>query len=339
MVFASDTASDVSDLFSRLDTFLTVTASGWTDRLLTTSDTYGFARTGAPDPIEVQFQWDGGTPEYVGIFQSTGFVAVGTAPGSHTNDSGQGVQSSTNATIATGRNVRLVNSSMPYWFFEGGGAGLDYCHVAVQVNAGPPPQIVHFGFGNLNKRGTYTGGAYCYGFARSGSNSSGIMNDGSILLDGLATNAGSMGPYVATLHAEGLQNTVAAERWLLVWGDASSANQGTDRGGNDRHFCQGGFRGGLSARFFARPSAQSVAGNIPMYPIPLMYLDTVPATDEAFSLGSMPDVYGVNIENFTAGQEISEGGETYVLFPSWRNDPGAGNDTRQQGIAYRKESL
>lgn len=329
MAFTQGSATDIADLFSDLSTFLT--SNGWTDRALTTGGSVGLAKTTATDPIEVQFRWDTGTPEYVGVYHSTGFTGVGTAPGNHTGDSGQGVVSGTNATIATGRHARLVNSTMPYWFFEGD----HYAHVVVQVNAGPPPQLIHFGMGNLVKRGSYTGGAYAYGAKRSTVSSTATMIDGSILLDGLASGSG-MTAFVASLHAEGLPNTVAAEEWLLVWADSTTANQGTDRNGDDRHFCQGGYRGGLSARFFARPSAQSVAGLIPMYPIPLFYRDLVPDPDRVTPLGEMPDVFGINVEHFNAGDEIVVGGDTYTLFPSWRNNGGAGNDTAYQGIAYKQ---
>jgi len=329
MAFEQGTASGVADLFDKLSTFLV--AEGWTDRALTTGGTKGFARTAAGDPIEVQFRWDTGTPGNVGVYHSLGFVGVGTVPGSHTDDSGQGVISGTNATIATGRHVPLIDSSMPYWFFEDD----YYCHVFVQVNAGPPPQIVSFGMGNLVKRGSYTGGAYCYGFKRSAVSSTSVMTDGSILLDGLASGSG-MTAFVASLHAESLANQTAAEEWYLVWADSTPANQGTDRNGDDRHFVQGGFRGGLSARFWARPSAQSVAGLIPMYPIPLFYRDVSVSPSRVYPLGTMPDVFGVNKEHFNAGDEVDQGGDTYVIFPSWRDDGGAGNDTRYQGIAHKK---
>jgi len=329
MAFEQGTASGVSDLFDKLSTFLV--ANGWTDRALTTAGTKGFARTAATDPIEVQFRWDTGTPANVGVYHSLGFVGVGTAPGSHTDDSGQGVISGTNATLATGRHVALVNSTMRYWFFEED----YYCHVCVEVNVGPPSQIVSFGMGNLVKLGTYTGGAYCYGFKRSGVASTGIMIDGSILLDGLASGT-AMTPFVATLHAELLAGQTAAEEWYLVWADSTAAFQGTDRAGDDRHFVQGGFRGGLPARFFARPSAQAVAGLIPMYSIPLYYRNIVPSPTHVYPLGHMPDVFGVNIEWFNPGDEVDVGGQTYVLFPSWRNNLGGGNETRFQGMAYRK---
>jgi len=336
MVYETGTASDIADLFDKLDTFLTSTASGWTDRGLTTGGTKGFARTGAPDQIEVQFRWDTGSPTAAAVYQSLDFDAVGTAPGNHTDDSGQGEISGSNATIITGRHCELVDSTMRYWFFEGGGASRDYCHVVVERVAGPPAQLVSFGFGNLLKIGSWTGGAYSYGFKRSGISSTPAMVDGSISLDGLTAGAG-MTPFFATLHAEGLQNLTASEKWLVVCGDANASNWGTDRAGEDRHFCQGGFRGGLTARFFARTSVQSISGLIPMYPIPLYYLDRDPSIDEIFSLGIMPDVRGVNIEHFLPGQELTVGSDTWVVFPSWRDNSGS-NDTRDQGIAYRKET-
>lgn len=333
MAFLQATATSIQDLFDDLSTFLV--ANTWTDRALTpSSGRKGFAHTGAPDQIEVQFRWDTGTPQFVGVYQSTGFTSAATDPGSHTNDSGQGVVSGTNATIGTGRNVKLVNGSMPYWFFEKH-SGDYYCHVAVQVAAGPPQQIYHFGFGCLRKFGTWTGGAYSYGMNLPAA-STATMPDGTILLDGLAIiGSASQRAFVGSLHAEGLQNMAGSTKWCLVWADSGA--QSTDRAGNARNFVQGWFRGGPVARFFARPAAQSLDGLVPTYPGgPLFYRDLVPATDELFPLGMQPDVVGVNIQNFAVGDQVydNETGNTYVVFPGWRNLTTGSNDTDYLGVGY-----
>lgn len=332
MAFEQGTASSAANLFSSLSTFLV--ANGWTDRGLTTAGSLGLSNAAGADTVEVQFRWDTGVEDHVGVYQSTGFTSIGTAPGNHTEDSGQGEISGTDATLALGRHVRMVGAtSLPYWFFQ----GTDYAHVVVRIVDGPPPQFVHFGMGNLVKRGTWTGGAYAYGHRRSLISTSPVGTDVSFLLDGLLAGI-AQNVFAATLHAEGLQGMGASDRWALVWGDISPSTQGTDRAANARHPCAGGYRSNVAARFFVRPSAQASAGLIPLVPIPVWYVDQAPSPSEVFPLGEMPDVFSFNIEHFNGGDTIDVGGETYIVFPSWRNAGTAANETRYQGIAYRQVS-
>lgn len=331
MSFQTGTATSVQDLFDDLGTFLTGTP-GWTDRALSTAGAEGYTLVGADDTINVQFRWDTSTPEYVGVYQSDNAGAASVVPGQETTDSGQGEISGTNTVLDDGRNVRLVNSSMPYWFFEDD----DYCHIVCEVFAGPPTQYVHFGMGVLNKRGDWTGGAYAYGWKRSTVSTNPLSADVNFSLDGHASGLGNR-DFQATLHVEGLKNQDVNGLWALVWGDSASA-QGDDRQTvpEPRVFVQGGFRSGLVPRLFGRPSSQLLSGNIPMYPIELFYRDRVPAIDEVTYLGQMPDVQGINISNFVGGQEIEIGSDTWIVFPSWRNGQTSSNETREQGIAYKK---
>jgi hypothetical protein len=52
----------------------------------------------------------------------------------------------------------------------------------------------------------------------------------------------------------------------------------------------------------------------------------------------MPDVRGVNIDQFEAGDERVIGGDTWVMFPAFRKGT-TGSDTsatKHQGIMYKK---
>ncbi len=322
----------MQDLFDDLGTFLTGTP-GWTDRALSTAGAEGYTFAGTDDTIEVQFRWDTTTPEFVGVYQSVTSGAASVIPGNEVDDSGQGqITAFSNTTADDERNVRLLDGSMPYWFFEDN----DYCHVVVEIAAGPPRQYAHFGMGVLLKRGDWTGGAYSYGWQRSPTSTNPLSTDVSFVLDGFTRSIGNR-PFVGTLHVSGLNDQPASGLWALVWGDSATA-PGNDRQTvpRGRAFVQGGMRAGLAARSFGRPSSTLLSGLIPAYPIELFYRNHVPVTDEVMYLGQMPDVQGFNIANFVGGQELSVGADTWILFPTWRNGQTSSNETREQGVMYKQ---
>lgn len=317
LAFEQGTASNIADLFTKLSTF--AQANGWTqdhaasDRLLIHRNT-----------VYPSFRW-AATPVHVGIYQALGFVNSSTDPGNHTNDSGNGSISGTDSVLDDARSVPLVNSSMPYWFFEDD----VYIHVVAETAVGV---CRHFGFGELSKEGTWTGGEYTYGWRMDpvGGSAQGAVLDGTtMLLDGLAGNT-SMNGYVATVHAEGLPGEGGSSKWGVVWGDDGAA-LGNDRGGNARVQIQGGFRSGLIAPVFGRFSGATTTGLIPMYSIGCWYKRSGAA--EVYPLGWMKDVRGVNMRFFTSGQEVVIGSDTWIIFASNQKSSSV---TDNQGIAYKK---
>jgi hypothetical protein len=145
-----------------------------------------------------------------------------------------------------------------------------------------------------------------------------------------------MEKYCATLHTEGLPNMT--NKWSIAMGDQDFGDLGTDRGSNSRKLLQGGFRGGPIARGFGRFSADSEKGLMPGYPITVFYRDNVPATETVQYLGKMKDVRGVSIEHFVSGDEITIGGDTWIIFSSsikWISGV-LTNTTGYQGIMYKK---
>lgn len=325
MSYEAGTATNIADLFSKLQTF--ATANGWTADH-SASDRLFLTRSG----VSVAFRWSTTSPTFAAIYQHLAFVNSSTDPGNHTNDSGQGVISGVDATLAGGRGVNLPNSSMRYWFFESD----TYIHCVAEVS---PLSVRHFGFGTLIKKGTWTGGEYSYGSRddpAGGTGSSAIRVVASYLLDGLSgtTSDTTVRPFVGTLHVEGLPNQTASGKWGLTWAGAV-ANTGTDRGGTARETVIGGFRSGPIARAFGRFGGVINNGLLSLYPIGCWYDDRSLA--RFYELGHMPDVRGCNVKNFTVADEITIGGDVWVLFPTrYKSSVSATGSTRNQGIAYKK---
>lgn len=325
------TASSIADLFTKLSTF--AVAAGWTqdfaasDRLL--------LHKGICFP---SFRWASSSPTCAGIYQALAFVNSGTDPGNHTNDSGQGAVSGTDATILAGRSVPLVNSSMPYWFFTSGSA--DYVHVVVQVAAG---DFRHFGFGNLTKAGTWTGGEYSYGWRykqSGGIGSNAITLDSTMLLDAISGSVvgggglpNTMQPFASCVHAESLPNEGGSSKWALAWGGGVPSSN--DRGGNARVFMQGGLRGGMAQVAFHRYNGSLVTGLVAMIPVNVWYRDPVNTT-RWYRMGQMPDVRQVRMDAFVGGQEVTVSTDTWIVFPAKALTTFGAANTRSLGVAYLK---
>ncbi len=321
MGYENATATNIADLFTKLSTF--AVANGWTqdhaaaDRLFLTKST-----------VSVAFRWDAATPTCAGVYQHTAFIAAGTAPGNHTNDSGQGQVSGTDATLLTGRRVTLVNSTMQYWFFEED----TYIHIVVETSVGTVYR--HFGFGLLDKFGTWTGGEYSYAGRTTGATNPQASTAYTELLDGFAGNNGSnlttIQPFVACLHIEGAPGEGGASKWGLLLGGAPTVN---DRGGNARVQIVGSYRGGPTTTPFGRYSGTVLQGLVPLVPQAIFYRH--PTLSRVYPLGVMKDVRQTNMKAFAAAQEVLIGSDTWVIFPS--RSKGSGTDeTQNQAVAYKK---
>lgn len=315
MASTSGTAANVLALMQAIRDF--ATAYGWTndhdasDRLHLHKGT-----------LYVSFRWAASNPTNVGIFHALGFVNSGTDPGNHTDDSGQGVISGVDATIATGRHAPLINGSMTYWIFE----DTSYLYVVVKTATN---DYRHFGWGAVDEVGDdWTGGTFAYGWRwNSGSSDFDLLavrTDSAMLLDALGTELA----FAASVHLEGIPNQ-AAGKWGVV-GDLSSA--GTDRGSSARTKIVGGFRGGIGRQ---HPwSSQNQAGLVPLYSIPI--LAKVNSDTDLYLLGTMPGVRGVDLSFFAAEDSIVIGGQTWRFFPSKARGAydGVTQTTAKQGIAY-----
>ena len=72
-----------------------------------------------------------------------------------------------------------------------------------------------------------------------------------------------------------------------------------------------------------------------MYSIGAYYRD--PNNDRVYLLGYLPNVRGLNIRNFTPGQEVTVGSDTWVMFPlSSKTESFVVNRSGFSGIAHKK---
>lgn len=340
MTFQTGSANDLADLLSKLSTFADTTHGGWTAGYSPNPQTTdgwfelhkGNLSVSAKYPLGAQ-----GPAEHMSLHQASGFINSSTAPGAHTADSGNGYNSGTtghtNANLLVERCVRDIGDGlMPtYHFFADDTATHDYIHVAVQATSG---MYRHFGFGNLVKFGdNWTGGEYVYGqYMDTDTNAHTSDVDHVFLLDGLGATAARVRG--ATLRiASGLPNQGAA-----VWGVSAplaSASMLTDTAGNIRQQIHGGTRAGMEARGFGNPIGNGSSGLVPMHTISAFYRD--PNNPRVYLLGHMPDVRILNIRNFTPGEEVTIGSDTWVVFPmSIRTTALVSNRSQYMGVAYKK---
>lgn len=327
MAYETGVATSIADLFDKLSTF--ATANVWTedhsdvDRLFLTKST-----------CSVAFRWSTTSPTLAAIYQHTAFISGATDPGNHTNDSGNGIISGVNATLATGRHVPLLNSNMRYWFFEDD----TYVYVTAEVGGVGSLNFRHFGFGILEKVGTWTGGAFAFGQrddAAPGAGDAAIQEDTCAFLDGLAgtSTPTTMRAHAATIHIESLPNQTASGKWGITWA-GGLANTGTDRGSTARENLQGGFRAGPIAKEFGRFGGVAASGLVPGYPIGAWYDDR--ALARWYLLGYMPNIRGFNVKNYAGGEEIVIGSDTWVAFPTrYKSTVSATGTSRNQGVLFK----
>lgn len=330
MAYENSTALNISDLMTKLNTF--ATANGWTSNELG-SDRLCLSK----NSVFVNFRWATASPTAVGVYQATGYTTSATSPGGHTNDSGNGFFSAgtaSNAQILGSRYALVTNGPMTYWFFENDTSPA-YIHVVVTTAS---LRYSHFGFGELVKQGTWTGGEYAYGHYYNASASlAHLVEDASFLLDGGlgATTPATWRTFAATLRTEGLPGQAGSTRWSLVYGGDTPGN---DRGGNARSNVQGGFRAGPVAAAFSRFSTSPVTGLTAMYPINLYYdRGIVSGARQWYPLGYMADVRGIDTTSYSEAQEITVGSDTWVVFPAtYKAAVSATGTTLFCGMAYKR---
>ncbi len=341
MSYINESVSSLADLITKLDAFLTGTP-GWTQDVLDTGNgKWAVHKTGAGFECRIAAKWDTATPSNVGLYQYLGAYNVGAEPYAQADDSGNGAQSGTNATLAGARYVAITNTPVQYWCFEDD----NYFHVVVETSAG---NFKHFGCGQLAKFGDWTGGEYVYGqhIAATGTTLVGVAVNNTAILDGLASDGGTpavnnMEEFVATLHVESLPNQVASGKYAVFMGNQGSGNLGNDRQAAPK--ARGHFFGGFRAGPYARPlsrfmAATDLSGHMPLYPIVGFYWDR--STGDVYGpMGYMKDVRGCSLRNLVGGDELTIGGDTWIVFPTRARWTGSGAHTSTsdyQGIAYKK---
>lgn len=329
MAYQTGTSLTIEDLMQQLSTFLQ--ANGWTEDFATTGDPGRIAYS--KNNIFVAFQYteatDGGTlacyqslsnDDSVNVFDSTG-------------DSGAGVRSTSPSAFDTGRSCNLIaGPHAAYHFFEQD-SGPAYCHIVLEVDTN---RFRHFGFGELEKIGDWTGGEYCYGhfWAQAISQIDSPINAGhAFLLDG---NSGVSINGKATIHVE--DQPESGTIWGAV-GGRQPFPMSNDPAGNPRLPVIGGSRGGIVAPVMSQFRSSQLTAFKPLLPQPVLVADTTGSPDTYRLLGTHPDSRIINIANLDPGEIFLVAGESWFAFP-WVRKQFLQNNTEESwngGVAYRQE--
>ena len=326
MAYQTGSATDIGDLVDKLFTFATgLSTTPWTeDELDTSTKLQGTLHRG---DCYVTFRWDGTVEEELGIYQSLGWV-TSTDAHNMTNDSGVG---DTSVPINAGRRVDF-NGTGPYTayhFFAGEGSE-PYIYVVVEISSG---LFRHFGFGNLKKFGTWTGGEFAYGHVLASFDLDNPISSGTnFLIDALASSTADC----ATVHVEGLDHQGVDDKWAICC-TTTRANAGDDRDGNDRIVFIGTSRSGVAYYLSSTRYTEGAALKI-IAPVQVFDFNQTADPDEYMLMGEMVDIGICNMHAFTPGQEITVGTDTWMVFP-WvrkRYENDAAEESWNAGVAYKK---
>lgn len=343
MTYLTGTATDFIDLIGQLNTFATTTHGGWaagySPAVNVTNGWWEVSKGNTS--VSMKFAVSPQTPiDDVSIHHATSFINTSTAPGKHTDDSGNGYNATdtghTNTNLSSERNIHnLGDGPFTFYFFADDTSPNDYIHCVVLSSDNG---YRHFGWGdnlvhgsNKNFGNNWVGGGYVYGhYQIAGTSRTAIDILHSTLLDGL--NADTRQLMSATIRiTSGLANQGAA-----TWANVTAATAtGSDTAAKIRQRVHGGFRAGMEARGFGTMKGSIATGWIPSYGISANYRD--PSNDRVYLLGYLADVRALNIANFTDAQEVLIGTETWILFPMSIKTTAAVNfRSLNSGIMYRK---
>lgn len=313
MAFETGVASSQGDFIDKLTLF--AQTNGWTRDEF--DNVTNFRAAVSLGNVFVQWKWDNTTS--IGGYQSLGWTG-GTAPGQHTDDSGNGDIS---GAIDTDRRFLNVGNGpfVKYWFFEDA-ATEPYVHYVLEY---APGFYVHGSFGEVEKFGTWTGGEY-HGMSiwPSSANIARAVS-GSSVVDSVHNVRGQ----AATIHAESLPGQDVTSKWGLFLNASTSLS--TDRGGNPRVRFLGGSRAGYLTHAFQGIQANPNNGFVSMVPLLAYY------TSGARYFGKFIDVVEMNGFFLNAGSSITVGANTWHVFPTLRKAT-SGTTSGNLYLAYRQRA-
>lgn len=330
MAFQTGTSSSIENLLTQLSTF--AQANGWTQAYYNAGNngTLGLNKNN----VHVAFRWEetiaGGT---MILYQSTASdPSPTTQPWTATGNSGFGYTGTTATSYPSQRCVNIfAGPHTGYYFFEKDSSPA-YINVIVEVDAG---RYRHFGFGELEKVGTWAGGEYCYGHYWEQSTTQGIDIPGSQYHDlGLDGGAGVTTGGHATLRvSDDIPEFGVGAKWApvraLAWGN--------DPDGDPYGSAIGGWRSGPLVQGFTNYRISQNTAYTPLIPIPVWsFFDSNP--DIWRLLGYQADVRMCNIATIDPGQVINIAGENWYFFP-WVRKQYLENNTEESwnaGVAYRR---
>ena len=324
MSYQTGSATSLNNLLTTLFTF--ASANGWTvDRAVTSTDGYMHR-----DNIYIGLEYASGE---LSIYQARGYLATSpeTTAGDHTN-----------SVHSSGVDRQIVNelsgSFDAYHFFESD----TYIHVVVEVGTG---LFRHFGFGQLSKIGSWTGGEYTYAhyWAQTAANITNVADSSHKLpFDsggvGINRSYGGFALYGTKSSGAALPGGGSSSPITKWYRSGQSVTDGD--GVTAGYLTIGGWRDTGYQHFIVRGSSD-LNGFTPMAPIPVFITDLSTAPDIDYLMGYMPDVRLVNIGDLTIGGDITIGSDTWLPFPIGRRglegqtSPVA-EYTRNWGYIYKK---
>lgn len=217
--------------------------------------------------------------------------------------------------------------------------GPTYCHGVVEIQSG---WYRHFGFGTLDKFGTYTGGQYSYGhYHEQGGNSDNVVSTNHALpWDGMGTSNVNTGRFTVRFLPSGASGWGRAiDSPESRWATCHIATTLLDGDGARLINMRGGMRQGYYMNhFFEQANSSAYNGFKPLIPIPVFVFDIDTTPDEYYLLGYAPDVRIVNMDGITPGQSLSIGGDTWDCYPLGRKKFDVDNTegTGLVGLAYKR---
>lgn len=332
MAFQTGTSTSIENLLQQLSTFLQ--ANGWTEEFANTGDpgTIGFSKNSIFVSMQYTEATDGGT---MAMYQAgAADPSPTTEPWTATDDSGSGEDSTTPSAFDNERCVNVFAGPHTGFFFFENDSGPAYIHVVVEVDAG---RYRHFGFGEVDKIGDWSGGEYCYGHRWDQSTSNRIDQPSSGFHNIGMDSVTFVGNSSATMRVSGYpgEPNVATE-WAIM-GDTGG---GLDTAGVARWRAFGGWRASREFSMWHGFRISLASAFKPLVPCPIELIDIVPAPDLARRVGFQADVRMANIGNIEPGQIISISGDDWYFFP-WVRKQFLENDTEESwnaGVAYRREN-
>jgi hypothetical protein len=337
MPYQTGTASDSGDVLATLESFLQNAASPTPWSIIQSTTAVSPAQLFIQDQtgeLNVQLITNGNDDKFY-VHRSESYdsplSSAESLPGA----------AALNATFGAHQCDLLGTSYDAYHFYSNfdPAAGPTYCHGVVEVQAG---WYRHFGFGTLDKVGTYTGGQYSYGhYHEQGGNSDNLISANHAWpWDGYGTSSISTGRFTVRFlphQASGWGG--ALESPERKWAMAHTTSNVTDGDGARVTNMRGGVRQGYYLNHFFEMANSSVYNGFkPLIPIPVFVYDIDANPDEYYLIGYAPDVRYINMDGIQPGQSITIGGDTWDCYPVARKKFDVDNTegTGLGGFAYKR---
>lgn len=289
------------------------------------------------------------------LFMFTGHTSLNAAqeiydqPNNPCNGPSSALYPSDDTALVSNRACPVVNNSDGPWsghhlFSNANG---DYVHAVCQISA---RVWRHFLFGLMptaNKFGTWTGGEYMFGHAwnpAAGGISDPYDVDHGSPFGRASVNAANEPQKNGVIRCDGL---VGGQEWFAhVYGTNLSITNTVNKpvgDVNDSSFPLGhcvvaGMIEGFGS-LHKRLGASLIARGAALVPLTVFANFSFSGNDGYCALGEIPDVYAVNMREFTPGEQITIGSDTFVMFPVVNSDTvntvNGDEYSGYEGLAYR----